>query len=114
MAVHRDITAQKQAQEALQQNEALLRTVIDATPDWIFIKDQAHRYRLVNKGYADALHLRPEEFIGKNDLELGFPEELVKGNPEKARFVGQWVSPFLLLGVYNKMVKLAGSDRVNR
>ena len=38
----------------------------------------------------------------------------LKGNPEKARFVGQWVSPFLLLGVYNKLVKLAGSDRVNR
>jgi len=38
----------------------------------------------------------------------------LKGNPEKARFIGQWVSPFLLLGVYNKLVKLAGSDRVNK
>lgn len=38
----------------------------------------------------------------------------LKGNAEKSRFVGQWVSPFLLLGVYNKLVKLAGSDRVNR
>lgn len=34
----------------------------------------------------------------------------VKGNSEKSRFVGQWVSPFLLLGVYNKLVKLAGSQ----
>ena len=25
-------------------------------------------------------------------------------------FVGQWAAPFLLLGVYNKLVKLAGSD----
>ncbi|GIK38706.1 MAG: hypothetical protein BroJett011_25390 [Chloroflexota bacterium] len=96
LAVHRDITAQKQAQEALQQNEALLRTVIDATPDWIFIKDQTHRYRLVNKGYADALHLRPEEFIGKNDLELGFPEELVKGNPEKG-IRGFWADDRLVM-----------------
>jgi len=38
----------------------------------------------------------------------------LKGNAEKSRFVGQWVSPFLLLGVYNKLVKLAGSDRVSR
>ena len=37
----------------------------------------------------------------------------LKGNPQKSRFVGQWVSPFLLLGVYNKLVKLSGSDRVN-
>ena len=36
------------------------------------------------------------------------------GNEEKSRFVGQWVSPFLLLGVYNKLVKLAGSDRVSK
>lgn len=33
------------------------------------------------------------------------------GNTEKSRFVGQWVAPFLLLGVYNKIVKVAGSDR---
>ena len=37
----------------------------------------------------------------------------VKGDAEKSRFVGQWVSPFLLLGVYNKLVKIAGSDRVH-
>jgi hypothetical protein len=37
----------------------------------------------------------------------------LKGKPERSRFVGQWVSPFLLLGVYNKLVKLSGSDRVN-
>ncbi len=33
------------------------------------------------------------------------------GNHDKSRFVGQWVAPFLLLGVYNKLVKVAGSDR---
>ena len=37
----------------------------------------------------------------------------LKGDAEKSRFVGQWVSPFLLLGVYNKLVKLSNSDRVN-
>lgn len=33
------------------------------------------------------------------------------GKEGKAQFVGQWVSPFLLFGVYNKLVKVAGSDR---
>ncbi|MDR7127843.1 hypothetical protein J2X69_000171 [Algoriphagus sp. 4150] len=28
-----------------------------------------------------------------------------------ALFVGQWAAPFLLLGVYNKIVKTEGSDR---
>ncbi len=36
------------------------------------------------------------------------------GNSEKSRFIGQWVSPFLLLGVYNKLVKISGSDRVHQ
>ena len=36
------------------------------------------------------------------------------GNEEKSRFVGQWVAPFLLLGLYNKLVKVAGSDRLHR
>jgi hypothetical protein len=36
------------------------------------------------------------------------------GNKEKSHFVGQWVAPFLLLGVYNKIVKVAGSDRLSR
>jgi hypothetical protein len=33
------------------------------------------------------------------------------GHKDRSRFVGQWVAPFLLLGVYNKLVKTQGSDR---
>ncbi len=29
---------------------------------------------------------------------------------EEALFVGQWPAPFLLLGLYNKLVKLEGHD----
>ena len=29
---------------------------------------------------------------------------------QKAHFVGQWAPTFLILGLYNKMVKLHGSD----
>jgi len=35
------------------------------------------------------------------------------GKHQDALFVGQWASPFLLMGVYNKIVKVAGSDRAN-
>ena len=33
------------------------------------------------------------------------------GKRHDALFVGQWAAPFLLLGVYNKLVKIAGHDR---
>lgn len=31
-----------------------------------------------------------------------------------ALFVVQWAAPFLLLGVYNKLVKVEGSDKTER
>ena len=33
------------------------------------------------------------------------------GNRNVSLFVGQWAPTFLLLGVYNKLVKQLGSDR---
>lgn len=35
----------------------------------------------------------------------------VAGRNHTALFVGQWAAPFLLLGVYNKIVKVEGSDQ---
>jgi hypothetical protein len=32
------------------------------------------------------------------------------GHKHTALFVGQWAAPFLLLGIYNKIVKTQGSD----
>jgi len=34
----------------------------------------------------------------------------LSGRKHEALFVGQWVAPFLLLGIYNKLVKQHGSD----
>lgn len=35
------------------------------------------------------------------------------GQEKNSLFVGQWAAPLLLIGVYNKLVKVAGSDRVH-
>lgn len=84
-----DITGVKKAEAQkemllaeVKQSEQLLRTVIDASPDWIFIKDTGHRFLMTNKAYASSLNLRPEDMIGKNDIELGFDESVVKGDPD--------------------------------
>jgi hypothetical protein len=34
----------------------------------------------------------------------------IVGDQKRANFVGQWAPTFLILGLYNKMVKLHGSD----
>jgi hypothetical protein len=36
----------------------------------------------------------------------------VSGKKEASLFVGQWAPTFLILGLYNKLVKVAGSDPV--
>lgn len=36
------------------------------------------------------------------------------GKNHTALFVGQWAAPFLLLGIYNKLVKVEGSDKQHK
>ena len=38
----------------------------------------------------------------------------MSGNKEDANFFGQWAPTFLILGLYNKVVKVAGSDPQHR
>ena len=37
---------------------------------------------------------------------------MLMGQEKKANFVGQWAPSFLILGLYNKLVKLHGSEGV--
>jgi len=36
------------------------------------------------------------------------------GKNHTALFVGQWAAPFLLLGIYNKIVKTEGHDQTDK
>lgn len=42
----------------------------------------------------------------------GFMDLLRPSRAPLATFVGMWAPTFLLLGIYNKIVKVAGSDRM--
>lgn len=35
----------------------------------------------------------------------------IRGDKIRSLFVGQWAAPFLIVGLYNKLVKLSGSER---
>jgi hypothetical protein len=47
--------------------------------------------------------------VGSIGLSLFFQSI---GDEHKANFVGHWVPTFLLLGLYNKLVKLHGSEGI--
>ncbi len=36
------------------------------------------------------------------------------GKSDRSNFIGQWAPTLLILGVYNKLVKVAGSDRSDK
>lgn len=78
-----------QLQEDLTQRADLMVAIMDATPDWIFVKDREHRFLSVNQSFASALQRNKQDFYGKNDLEMGFPEETVMGDPAKG-IQGYW------------------------
>ncbi|MEG4441337.1 PAS domain S-box protein [Microcoleus sp. AT9_B5] len=83
----RDITNRVEMEEQLRQTLAevessqnLLRTVIDATPDCIFVKDRNLRYTLVNAGFAAAFGKTQAEIIGKDDAEIGISVDRIFRN----------------------------------
>ena len=45
---------------------------------------------------------------------LGSVSFKIAKKQHEALFIGQWVAPFLILGIYNKMVKQHGSDAKSR
>jgi len=56
---------------------ALLRTVIDNVPDFIYAKDANGRFLVANIAVARNLGMTPEQLLGKHDFDL-FPEEFAK------------------------------------
>ena len=49
--------------------------------------------------------------IGSMAVSAGFK---IAGNKHKSLFFGQWAAPFLLFGIYNKLVKQHGHDQYNQ
>lgn len=77
-----DITGRKEAELRQREGQLLLRTVIDATPDWIFVKDLDHRFLVVNRAFAAAQELLPRDMVGRTDTDFWSPE-LCEGDPDR-------------------------------
>ncbi|GAB4532537.1 MAG: hypothetical protein Kow0063_13210 [Anaerolineae bacterium] len=65
-----DITERKHAEEALEEQRALLRQVIDTDPSFVFVKDREGRFVLVNQALADAYGTTIEGLVGKTDADF--------------------------------------------
>jgi sigma-B regulation protein RsbU (phosphoserine phosphatase) len=73
--VTRDITAAREAEERLNEERILLRTIVDHLPSRLYVKDTASRYVLNNRAHLAALGVKTQdETRGRTTLAF-FPGE---------------------------------------
>jgi PAS domain S-box-containing protein len=87
IGIGRNITLQKQAEEALWESQALYTSLVEQLPAGIFRKDPAGRYVLVNPWFCQLKGMKAEEFLGKTPDEAAGVEKVKYGDtrPEITR-----------------------------
>ena len=79
--------------------------------DYRVAKGEANEDQLTAVIEKQTSQLPSSFFLGMAAGAIGASMGLKLAKREHASlFVGQWVAPFLLLGIYNKLVKQHGSD----
>jgi len=108
-AMEQTIAELRRAEDALVGERNLLRTLIDALPDHVYVKDLDGNLLLLNQAQARDLGMSsPEEAIGHGDLDL-LPAELaarIQANDQKVFSSGDTVS------LEEETVNLAGDSRL--
>lgn len=69
-----DITDRKQAEEALERSQQFLQNILNTIPDPVFVKDENHRWIMLNDAYCAASGYRREDLLDKSDYDF-FPKE---------------------------------------
>ena len=77
LAVKRDITRQKIADEALRHSESKYRTLLENLPQKIFLKNKNSVYISCSENYARDLKIKSEEIAGKTDYDF-YPRKLAE------------------------------------
>ena len=71
----RDITERKLAEEALQESETRLQSILDNSPGLIFLKDLKGRYLHVNRQFKQVFQLTNKAILGYTDDEVFSAEQ---------------------------------------
>jgi PAS domain S-box-containing protein len=87
-----EIAERKRAEEELAHERELFRTMMDNSSDYIYFKDDEHRFLLINRALAERLHLEdPTQAVGKTEYDF-HSEKLArqaKADEEKILDTGQ-------------------------
>jgi len=72
LSLKRHISELRETQNTLREQRQRLKTVLDATPDFVFLQDSQSKYLAANKAYCELVGKKEEEIIGLTDFDL-FP-----------------------------------------
>lgn len=72
--IARDVTERKLAEEKLKESKEYLHQILNCVGDPIFVKDEHHRYLLVNTAECMLAGKASDQLLGKSDFDL-FPKE---------------------------------------
>lgn len=88
-----NITERKQIEAQLKTSQSFLQNVINGISDPVFVKDEKHRFVLLNEAFCKFTGVVREELIGKTDREFfSFPE---------AKFLSEKDEEVLKTGIEN-------------
>ncbi|MEK6589500.1 MAG: PAS domain S-box protein [Nitrospinota bacterium] len=81
-----EITERKRMEESLNNYKKRLETIIDSSPDIIFLKDNNLRHLVSNKSHERLFNTKKEDIIGKTDFDFIPKEaaEICRESDEKA------------------------------
>ncbi|WP_295672358.1 PAS domain-containing sensor histidine kinase [uncultured Mucilaginibacter sp.] len=88
IGTHVDITRHKKAEEAIQRERILLRTLIDNLPDTIYVKDSKGRKIIANRADVECIGYSSEDdVLGKTDLDLFNNDIGLRGYEDDMRII---------------------------
>lgn len=70
-----DITERKALEDRLKRTQNFLQDILNNVADPVFVKDEAHRWILVNDAYCRITGLKREDLLGKSDYDFFAKEE---------------------------------------
>ncbi len=86
LSLNTRLLEQQAAEKTMREQRQLLKTILDATPEFVYLQDRDAVYLAANKAFCRFLGKDEQDIVGKSDFDL-FSEERARKNIEETEQV---------------------------